>query len=131
MDGYAARLADLTQGILPVSAEVRIGTEPPALKPSTAVRIVTGGPVPQGADLVIRREDVREQPDAISFDRSIVKDLKAGTSIRRRSENLAAGKIVVQAGVEITPPVAAALACFGAHRPLVTKRVRVGVLVTR
>jgi molybdopterin molybdotransferase len=130
MDGYALRLADTSLGTIPVRDEVRIGTEPRPLAQGTATRIVTGAAVPPGAEAVIRREDVREQPDHIALDPGAASHLKPGASIRRRGENLPAGEPVLTAGIDLTAPVAAALACFGAHKPLVYRKVRVGILVT-
>src|SRR5262245_39971190 len=130
MDGYAIRLADAALQTLKVSDEVRIGQPPRPLAPRSAAKIVTGGPVPPGADTVIRREDVRESPDSILIPPEIARQLKPGHSIGRRAENLPANHLVLDAGIEITAPAAAALACSGEHKPLVRRKVRVGVLVT-
>jgi molybdopterin molybdotransferase len=127
MDGYAARHADLARDrVLPVCGEVRIGREPIPLPPEKVLRIVTGAGIPPGADTVIRREDTEEYPDRI-----VIRAAPArGDNIRRRGENAAAGHEVVPLGTLITPPVAAALATFGCARPLVHRRVRLGVVVT-
>jgi molybdopterin molybdotransferase len=130
MDGYALRLADAALQTLKVSDEVRIGHAPRPLAPHTAAKIVTGAPVPPGADTVIRREDVRESPDSILIPPEVARQLKPGNSIRRRGENLPANQPVLDAGTEVTAPAAAALACFGEHKPFVHRKVRVGVLIT-
>ena len=64
MDGYAVRLSDLASSTLPVAGEVRIGAAPPPMPTGSVLRIVTGAPVPQGADAVIRREDTDESDPA-------------------------------------------------------------------
>jgi molybdopterin molybdotransferase len=134
MDGYAVRLADLAAGTLPVAGEIRIGQEPPALHPGTALRIVTGAPVPASADAVIRREDVEEAPDAswgrirISPARSML--LSQGANIRRRGENAPQGAGILEPGVEINPATSAALSAFGCAAPLVHRRVRIAILTT-
>jgi molybdopterin molybdotransferase len=127
MDGYAVRVSDLNVGTLPITGDVRIGREPPPQPARAALRIVTGAPIPPGADAVIKREDVQESPDRITLTTSVV---KPGTHIRRRAENAPAGHKLIDRGVEITMPIAAALASFGVANPTVHKKIRVGVLVT-
>ncbi len=128
MDGYAVRLAELADD-MPVAGEVTTGSGPPAMPDGAAMAIFTGGCVPTGADAVIRREDVVESPGRIRL--AIARDaIEPGANIRRQGENLAAGARVVDAGALIDAPVMAALASFGASRPRVYRRVRVGVIVT-
>jgi molybdenum cofactor synthesis domain-containing protein len=157
MDGYAVRLADLRAGEaggvrLRVAAEVRIGHAPPPLPPvdatgqgarssgmsertkegtGIAVRIVTGGAVPVGADLVLPREQVDEgHPGYIVVPPDVARSARAGAAIRRRGENAPAGAFLVPAGHEVTPAVAGALASVGNVLPLVRRRVRVGIVTT-
>lgn len=130
MDGYAVRTADMGSGSLSVAGEVRIGVEPGPMPAGSAVKIVTGAPIPPGADAVVKREDVREGSGVggdISFSIGMI---KPGLNIRRKGENAPAGRNVVENGVEVTPPVAAALASFGIANPMVRRKIRVGVLVT-
>lgn len=129
MDGYSVRLADLAVGALPVAGEVRIGVTPPPQPANAALRIVTGAPIPAGADAVIKREDVGESPDHISLS-PVALATKPGANIRRRAENAAAGKRIASAGILITAPIAAALASFGRANPLVFRCVRIGILTT-
>jgi molybdopterin molybdotransferase len=131
MDGYALRLADRsvrTTCTFSVAVEARIGAPPPALPAGQAVRIVTGAALPDGADVVIRREDVQEFADRIVLPADL--RLKAGEHIRRRGENLHQHDLALEAGVLISPAVASALATFGVAEPCVRRRVRVGVIST-
>ncbi len=128
MDGYAVRVADLSAKGLEVAGEVRIGAEPPSLPPGKTLRIVTGAPIPAGAEAVIKREDVQEEGMRIGIHRAAA--IGVGSSIRRRGENLARGQEVSGPGVLIGPAVAGALAMFGVARPRVYRRVRVGILTT-
>jgi len=128
MDGYSVRACDVGAGALPVCGEARIGRAPPAQEPGTAVRIVTGAPLPAGADAVIRREDVEEHGDRIVLRRG--EAVAPGQDVRRRGENILAGQVLLRAGVQITPAVAAALASVGTARPPVYRRVRVAVIVS-
>ena len=129
MDGYAVRLTDLSQSSLPVAGEAVIGQPPPKLPAGKTMRIFTGGPVPDGADAVIRREDVDEQPETIAL-RIDANAIEPGQNVRRTGENLQAGHVVVEPGVLIDASVMSAAASFGAARINVYRRARVGIIVT-
>jgi molybdopterin molybdotransferase len=132
MDGYALRLgdiADLDSPLRrPIAAEVALGHAPPPLPPAHVLRIFTGGAVPPEADVVIPRELVKEEPEAIVIPPALA--LRPGQHIRRRGDNLAAYQTVLQSGQPITPAVAAALAAFGYATPRVHRRVRLAIIVT-
>ena len=128
MDGYALRTDCLKKGRLSVTDEVATGHAPPTLRPDQAVRVFTGGAVPAEAQVVIRREDVNEQIDAIDLPEGL--DTRPGANIRYRGENAPAGEAVVEAGALVTPAVAAAMGAFGVAEPKVFDRVRISVLVT-
>jgi molybdopterin molybdotransferase len=132
MDGYAVRIAAMEPGEIRVVGEVRIGRRPPELPAGrqVALRIVTGAPVPPGADAVVKREDVQEHGDHIAISADALAALRPGLAIRRRGENAPTGAQVAGAGTPISPPVAAALALFGCESAAVHRKVRVGVLVT-
>jgi molybdopterin molybdotransferase len=130
MDGYALRLADAARGTLPIDADARIAREPVVLPPSAVARIVTGAPIPRGADTVIKREDVVEHPDRIEIPPATAAALRLGESIRTQSENAPAAHPVLAAGTPIGPVQSAVLASVGAAVPLVHRRVRVAILVT-
>ncbi len=128
MDGYAVRLDEMGEGVLPVSGEARVGREPPSMVRGGAVRIVTGAAVPADAEAVVKREDVQEEGERISFSRDL--GVKRGQHIRRGGENLAAGEVVCEAERVISASVAASLATFGVTEVAVSARVRVGVIST-
>ena len=133
MDGFAIRHVDLGPDPIPVDPEAEIGTPIRTLEPGRAMKIFTGAPIPRGADLVIRREDVDEEGGG---DQATIRlrvdpgSLNAGLYIRRRGENGRAGDRVLSSGRAISPPIHGALAAFGVANPLVHRRVRVAVLVT-
>lgn len=133
MDGYAARLADLARGTLPVHGECRIGRPPPAL-PSTpaVVRIVTGAPIPPNAELVIKREDVDERPPegVIVPSDAAIASANLGDHIRRRAENARAGSPLLARGTLLNAAALSALAAVGRVDPMVHARVRVALLTT-
>ena len=129
MDGYAVRLDDLSQATLPVRHSPRIGQAPPELDPGCAMRIVTGGAAPAGAEAIVPRELVEEHEDRIIL-RIAPGEVSRGQHIRRQGENGRAGVGVLPGGTLIHAPSLAALASFGVARLTVYRKVRVGVIVT-
>lgn len=128
MDGFAVRAAEARGGELPIAGEIRIGRPPPVLPERSALRIVTGGALPEGADAVVRHEDTRVAGARVVF--TDPASIRPGMAVRQRGENIAPGDPVVDPGTPVTPPVVGALAAFGVTRPLVRRRVRIGVLTT-
>lgn len=99
VDGYALRGADLPQTAekaFPVVGRIQAGVMPDRLVvPGQTVRIFTGAPMPEGADTVYMQEDVR----ADDAGRVILPPgLKRGANVRPAGEDIAAGKVVLQAG---------------------------------
>ena len=127
MDGYALRESDLGgQGpwVLPVAGRVRAGDAPGVLPPCSAMRILTGAPLPKGADVVIAQENLRRVGEAVAIsDRP-----RAGQHIRRAGDDLAAGMPLLSAGRIIGAREAAALAGAGMAQVSVRRRVRVAIL---
>lgn len=127
MDGYACRSGDLSgQGpwVLPVAGCARAGDVPTPLPNGSAMRILTGAPVPQGADAVIAQEAVRRQGEAIA----IAARPRTEQHIRRTGDDLAAGMPLLPAGRIVRAPEAAALAGAGVAEVTVRRRVRVAIL---
>ncbi len=113
MDGYAVRLANLNNGraTLPVAAEVTAGQVPPALAAGQAIRIMTGAPVPAGADCVVRIEHTRMQADGQVAIESTPP--KPGQFILRRASEMKAGDVVLPAGEILGPQELGLLAGVG------------------
>ena len=141
VDGYAVRAADTSgahseQGIsLRVVGEVAAGA--PANIPvenGTAIRIMTGAPMPDGADSVVMVEDTKFVGDRGNFDGSqlvqIFKEVRSGDAVRRAGDDVHAGDKVFEVGTEIRPSVAGVLASVNCRNPLVYPRARVAVLST-
>lgn len=130
MDGYAVCMADLSKRErLSVSGESVPGHAPPRCQPGKVVRIFTGGIVPDGFDLVIRREDTQEEPDAIRFT-DAARDAPRGQNIRRRGENAGGGDEILPVGGHLHAGAIAAAANFGAAYVAVSRPVRVALIVT-
>lgn len=128
MDGFAIRFTEPFPVRLPVIGEANIGVAPRLLPPGTALKIFTGSPIPEGANWVVRLEDVIETPEGIRFRPDDV--VSKGNNIRRRGENCPAGVEVVSAGQAITPTIASALAAFVPGPVTIRRRVRIRALVT-
>lgn len=127
MDGFAVTLATGT-GPWRLAGTVTIGRAPPRCSPGEAMRIVTGGAIPDGADAVLKHEDALVEGDTVRAAPHV--KVQAGSNVRRQGENRRAGALVVAAGTELTAATIGALATFGAARPLVRARVRVAIVAT-
>ena len=126
MDGFAVRAAD---GMAP---RTLVGTsaagEPArvAVGPGEAVRILTGGVLPDGADAVARQEIVQRTGDGIALKQAV----RHGEAVRHEGEELAAGQVIATAGQRVTAGLIAAMAMAGVDSVQVYRRPRVAVLVT-
>ncbi len=133
MDGYAVRAED-TKGASPQNPRpLRIIHEVPAgyisekaVEPGTAIRIMTGAPIPPGADAVVRFEDTRREGDIIY----ILKEVKPGAEIRRAGEDVKKGELKLRKGTVIRPAEVGMLAALGKKRVKVIRRPRVAILAT-
>ncbi len=128
MDGYAVRAADLgaVPAQLAIVADIKAGDLPTlTVQAGQCVRIMTGAPIPQGADTVIRVEDTQAvAADTVQINISA----QAGNDIRRRAENLRTHDVVLTAGTEITPGVLGILAMVKAATVEVQRRPTVAIL---
>jgi len=133
MDGYALRFADIASAtktspaVLTVVDDIRAGQMPTInILPGKAARIMTGAPVPTGADTVVRVEDTEQR----GSDVQILVPPKLGANIRPLGENLSDGEVVLTAGTEITPGVMAILAMVKQKQVPVYAQPRVAIVST-
>ena len=138
MDGYAVRSAD-TRGasrqsprILHVIATVGAGAiSLSEVKPGTAIRIMTGAPVPKGADCVVRFEDTDEaERQGIPEEIGILAEVKPGTEIRLAGEDITAGSLVLGKGTVLRSSEVGVLASLGRSKVMVIRRPVVAILAT-
>jgi molybdenum cofactor synthesis domain-containing protein len=134
MDGYALRASDTETASHGRAVRLRDVGEAPAgqsfhrqVQAGEAVRIMTGAPVPTGADAVEKIEVIRAV-DAGFIE--IEAPVKSGQFITPRGIEARAGDVVVKSGERVTPSVAAALASFGHARLQVTRKPRLTLLST-
>ncbi|MFW0790124.1 gephyrin-like molybdotransferase Glp [Gordonia sp. CPCC 205333] len=128
MDGFAVRAAEVViDSPLPVATRIFAGdTGPGPLLPGTVAAIMTGAPLPAGADAVVPVEQSDERADTVSF--SAAPDV--GAFIRRAAADVAAGTLVVPGGTVLAPRHLAALAATGTAAVDVFRRPRVAVIST-
>ncbi|HTP52179.1 MAG TPA: gephyrin-like molybdotransferase Glp [Anaeromyxobacteraceae bacterium] len=128
MDGWAVLAADVTGPVcLPVTAFVPAGAALPApLAPGTAARIMTGGPIPPGADTVVPLEEAAERGGAVELSRR----LERGAHVRRRGGDIAAGDVGVRAGAVVGAAEVSFLASAARTTVPVFRRPRVAIVST-
>ena len=133
MDGYAVRADDVAGARtdspvrLPVAEDIPAGrTDRLTLTPGTAHRIMTGAPLPDGADAVVPVEKTDAGLEAVT----VTAAAKPGQHIRRAGEDVASGTVVLRAGQVITPAALGLVAALGLSRLTVIPRQRVLVVST-
>lgn len=138
MDGFAVRFADVegADADSPVSlrvvADLPAGSDDdPAFGPGEAVRIMTGAPVPTGADAIVPFEDTTGGlADSLGTVEVRRAPAAAGAFIRRRGGDVRTGDVVLAAGERLGPYALAAAAAAGVDRVEVRRRPRVAVVST-
>jgi molybdopterin molybdotransferase len=129
VDGFAVRSVDTA--VLP--ATLRIVDDLPAgatptvsVSEATTVRIMTGAPIPDGADAVVMVEDTETAGDRVVVTASAA----AGDHVRPAGGDIEAGSVVFEAGERLTPVHLGVLASIGVSEPLVRRRPRVALVST-
>lgn len=144
MDGYAFRYSELENRLLrpdsdqaqaggdcfEVTGVAAAGARRLVLSPDTAIRIFTGGVVPQGADVVIPRERCREESDRVWV--TIPLDqIPLGWNIRRQGENAKQDEVGLQAGCCIDGPRMSSIVSMNREAQIdVSRKVRVTIINT-
>ena len=137
MDGFAVVASDLANATPEAPIELPVIDEIPAgayydkvLQPGTCVRIMTGAPIPDGANAVVKYEIVTNlendgrAPGRVAFSTPT----SAGDNIRQKGEEIAAGEVAIKAGEPLSPAGAGLLASCGLSQVEVYKRPRVAVI---
>ncbi|GGB44602.1 molybdopterin molybdenumtransferase [Flexivirga endophytica] len=133
MDGYAVRAADVRQATvdapvsLPVAGDIPAGdTRTLRLEPGTAWRIMTGAPLPDGADAVVQVELTDGGLDRVAIREAV----DAGRAIRHRGEDVEPGDEVLPAGTLLRPRHVPALISSGVGEVSIIPRPRVAIVST-
>ncbi len=133
VDGYAVRSQD-TAGAsreipvrLSVIDELSAGDKPMRIiGEGKSIKIMTGAPIPYGADAVVMVEDTERHGDMVS----VYTALHPGGNIRHAAEEMSAGTVVLSPGIRIRPSEIALLAALGNSQPLVYKQPRAALFST-
>ena len=133
MDGYAVQAADTAGANRGNPVRLRIiynlaagYTTHAAVTAGCAIRIMTGAPVPPGADAVVQFEDTEQGGEEVE----IFKGVKAGTNVRSAGEDVKKGEWILPRGTEIRPQEVGMLAALGRKEAWVHRRPRVAILAT-
>lgn len=131
MDGYAVRTADtqVSGSTLKIAQRIPAGSMGTQLEPGTAARIFTGAPVPPGADAVVMQEDCAI-PEGSTDQVQVNIAPTSGQWIRRRGEDLTAGKTALTAGTFLRPQELGVAASAGLTHLNVKRKVRVAAFFT-
>jgi len=141
MDGYAVRAADLAGASraapvrLKVTGDIAAGTAPvQAVTSGTAMRIMTGAPLPPGADAIVpvehSNEAWRDPQRSLLSQVEIHQAPKPGDYVRPEGEDIQAGSLILAAGHLLRPQEISILAALGVAQLAVIRRPRVAVLST-
>jgi molybdopterin molybdotransferase len=133
MDGFAVRAGDIAQAspgrpvALAVTGQIEMGRAPEVtVGPGAAVRIPTGGPVPEGADCVVPIEDCRVEDRRVF----VLRAFGAGSHVRPGGQDIRAGELLVSAGTRLLSPHIGLLGEGGTPTVRVHPRARVAVIST-
>ena len=129
MDGFAVRAADVSEpdAVLEVVADLPAGqVASVSLGEGQAIRIMTGAPMPDGADTVVRVEDTAAEGDKVRIHTVAAE----GNYVREAGGDVRAGQVVFDPGLRMGPVHVGVLATLGVVEPLVSRRPRVGVMST-
>lgn len=129
MDGYAVRGEDVAQAPthLEVVGEVAAGhLGQTRVEPGLAMRIMTGAPLPEGADTVVRFEDTRLEDGVVV----VLENYPTGKNVRAAGEDVKAGQEVLSPGRILRPQAIGMLAAVGRTTISVYRRPRVAILAT-
>ena len=141
MDGYAVKAED-TRGaseaspkILSVTGKIAAGSMPRGeVKRGSAIRIMTGAPLPQGADAVVPFEDTdevaRKESHRDLSQIGILCEVREGMNVRRKGEDIAEGSLVLKKGTVLRPAETGVLASLGHPAVAVIRRPVVSILAT-
>ena len=133
MDGYAVQAADTAGASRQAPCRLRVIADLAAgyvsemeVTPGVAIRIMTGAPIPSGADAIVRVEDTQAQGEWVD----VFVKVPAGLYIRPAGEDVHQRELVLQRGMIVRPPEIGMLATLGHQEVLVYRRPREAILAT-
>jgi molybdopterin molybdotransferase len=127
MDGYAIRISEWNL-LLPVQDELPAGSfKQIKLEEKSAIKVFTGGPIPEGADIVVQKEWVTVKEGQISIR---TEPLEPGANIRIPGSDIAEGAIAISAGTQISNFHIGVMAALGVSAVKVYQKPSVAIVIT-
>ncbi len=133
MDGFAVRTADLKSALPNAPVQLKLAGELPAgtwstetLRPGFAIRVMTGAPIPEGADAVAEQELTAAENGSVR----VLSTIAPGRNIRKKGESLLAGALALRKGVRLSPASVGSLAAMGIKQVSVYRRPVAALLCT-
>jgi len=133
LDGYALLASDTVGATAAQPICLKVLEEIPAgyvasnkVISGTAIKVMTGAPIPEGADVVVKYEEVERERGIVS----IFKPLKSRSNVVYAGEDITKGEVVAKQGNVVTPALIGLLAGLGISSVFVYQRVKVGILST-
>ena len=129
MDGFAVRHQDLAEipTVLPVAEDVAAGhVARGRVEPGSAIKIMTGAPIPPGADTVVKVEDTEPVDGSVR----ILARPEPGTAVRRAGGDVGEGDVVFEAGEVVTARHVGVMAAVGVGEVEVYRQLRAGIMST-
>ncbi len=137
MDGFAVKATDLVGASAEAPVRLRVAETIPAgsvaqspLVSGSAMRIMTGAPIPEGADAIIMVELTTPVPDVQDDVVDVLAEVPVGNHVRPAGDDLKPGDVVFKKGTIITPAHVGVIASLGRESILCVRRPRVGVFST-
>ncbi|XWX05199.1 gephyrin-like molybdotransferase Glp [Aggregatilineales bacterium SYSU G02658] len=135
MDGFAVRAEDTADVpvVLRIVSDILAGSAPDySLQTGEAARIMTGAPIPPGADAVVPIENTDATWDTSSVGHTVTirKSASSGANIRRRGENITRGSVVIRRGAVLSPADIGMLASLGYAQVPVIRQPRVAIVTS-
>jgi len=133
LDGYALLASDTGSATSAQPVRLRVLEEIPAgyvavcqVTSGTAIKVMTGAPIPQGADVVVKYEEVEREGEIVT----IFEPLKTRTNVVYSGEDVKKGEVVARQGILVTPALIGLLAGLGIGSVPVYQRIKVAILST-
>jgi len=133
MDGFAVKSKDTKSASEEMSVKLRVVGDLPAgfysrrsLKHGEAIRIMTGAPLPRGADSVVMVENTKSDGKYVE----IFKAARRGENVRQKGEDVKTGEVVLKKGAVVTPQRIGMLAALGFKEVLAYPKIKVSILAT-
>ncbi len=127
MDGYAVAAEYVSDAAMPLQGVITAGTaHPPSLEPGKCLRIMTGAPLPEGADAVVMQENTSDCERGVQ----ILQRPVNGENVRQKGNDVTPGDVLIAGGTMLSAAHLMVLASQGHDTVSVLRKVRIGVITT-